>query len=95
MVYRPKEQAAAEAGEDAEGDEQEVSAEDQDENPKTARTKALDNIDAIVNQVLETQDSRIDTEVDADALDDHEAEDDKAKVTEPAQDSQATSDGAA
>ena len=49
MVYRPKEQAAAEAGEDAEGDEQEVSAEDHDENPKTARTKALDNIDAIVN----------------------------------------------
>ena len=70
MVYRPKEQAAAEAGEDAEGDEQEVSAEDQDENPKTARTKALDNIDAMVNQVLETQDSRLDTEVDADALDD-------------------------
>ena len=62
MVYRPKEQAAAEAGEDAEGDEQEVSAEDQEENAKT-------QADAIVNQVLETQDSRIDDDVEADAID--------------------------
>ena len=65
MVYRPKEQAAADAiadGEDPDGDEQEVSAEDQEENAKT-------QADAIVNQVLETQDSRIDDEVVADAID--------------------------
>ena len=71
MVYRPKEQAAAEAngdGEDPEGDEQEVSAEDQEENAKT-------QADAIVNQVLETQDSRIDDDVEADAIDEQQAED--------------------
>ena len=65
MVYRPKEQAAADTiadGEDPDGDEQEISAEDQEENAKT-------QADAIVNQVLETQDSRIDDEVVADAID--------------------------